>query len=91
VDVWFALKGVGGVDVKRRNKILRLLTRGKMKSLKVGAITAVIVSLVIGVGLVTQDRTSFFTYYYTVAVPISITAGSLAFCISQVLNHRGSK
>jgi len=53
-----------------------------MKSLKVGITTATIVALIIGMGLVLQDRTHFFVLYYTIALPIALTAGALAFFIS---------
>ena len=55
-----------------------------MKSFKVGTTTAVIVTLILGMAVVIQGSLSnFFTLYYTIAVPISLTAGALAFFISM--------
>lgn len=65
-----------------------------MKHLKIAMWTATLAALILGMALITQDHTPhFFVLYYTKALPISLTAGALAYFISLAckdIKKRGS-
>ena len=60
-----------------------------MNAMRIGATTAVVVALIIGMGLITQDTSPhFFTSYFTIAMPIALTAGCLAWSIAALFKHK---
>ena len=65
---------------------MKRINNSTWASIKVGMMTTVITAFVVGLALIQQDNSiHFFTLYFTKGVPIALTAGGLAFCITEIL------
>jgi len=58
-------------------------------SIKAGMTATIVSALLIGATLIEQDSSPyFFTLYFTRAVPMGFTVGTLVFCIVELAKHK---